>query len=84
MHCRDPRPEVQAKKVLLRKWKPASEPPSPEVPDYSQSQSTRFRREFKEPLTGSKRAAMRELFPGRRYRRNAAEADAYAASPLEA
>jgi hypothetical protein len=31
-HHRDPRPEIQAKKVMLRKWRPVAMPPSPQEP----------------------------------------------------
>jgi hypothetical protein len=72
-HRRDPKPELQAKKVLLRKWRPAADPPSPELPDNSFNEE--FHREFGEPLSSAKRriirSAMKELFPERRRRRRA-------------
>jgi endonuclease/exonuclease/phosphatase family metal-dependent hydrolase len=50
-HCRDPKPELQAKKVLLRKWRPATD-----LPDYTYSD--KFHRAFREPL---KEAFLTEL-----------------------
>ena len=60
---RDPNPEKQAKQVMLNKWQPSSSAPrsSPMTPDASIA--THFHETFQEPLSSSKRAAMRELFP---------------------
>jgi hypothetical protein len=58
---RDPRPEEQAKKVMLRKWRLAARASPPHSPDASFAE--KFHQTFKEPLSSSKRAAMRELFP---------------------
>lgn len=55
-HLRDPRLEVQAKKVLLSKWRPAGEPPSPQIPN--NSHSAKFHHRIREPLSSSKRSAM--------------------------
>lgn len=63
-HHRDLRPEIQAKKVMLRKWRPAARSPSPLSPD--NSYNVKFRRHFREPLSSSRCEAMRELFPSRR------------------
>jgi hypothetical protein len=60
-HLRDPRPEEQAKKVMLRKWRPAAGASPLHNPDASFAE--KFHRTFKEPLSSSKRAALRELFP---------------------
>jgi hypothetical protein len=57
-HHRDPRPEIQAKKVMLRKWRPVAMPPSPQNPDDSYNE--KFCCAFQEPLS-----SMRELFPSR-------------------
>jgi hypothetical protein len=76
-HRRDPKPEIQAKKVLLKKRRPAAEPPSPDMPDNSYNEE--FHKEFGEPLSSSKhrsiRSTMKELFPERR-RRGSPAADA--------
>lgn len=61
---RDPKPEHQAKRVMLRRWRPASASASrssPPTPD--NSIATRFCGTFVELITSSKQAAMRELFP---------------------
>jgi hypothetical protein len=60
----DPKLELQAKRVMLRKWQPGSvgaSRTSPTTPDASIA--ARFHETFKEPLSSSKKAAMRELFP---------------------
>lgn len=61
-HLPDPRPEEQAKKVMLRKWRPAAGSSPPQSPDVSYAD--KFHQTFEEPLSSSKHAAMRELFPG--------------------
>ena len=62
---RDPKPEKQAKRVMLNKWRPSSSAPrSSPVTPYA-SIATRFHEMFQEPLSSSKRGAMRELFPMR-------------------
>jgi hypothetical protein len=55
-----PNPEIQAKHVLLNKWtrKPASESQTPDP-----AVAVKFHETFAEPVSASKRAAMRELFP---------------------
>lgn len=67
--CRDPVPERQARRVLLSKWsrRPSNPRSSPD-----DAIATRFRETFKEPVSSSKKAAMRELFRGRRLRRRSA------------
>jgi hypothetical protein len=60
-HLRDSRPEEQAKKVMLRKWRPVARASPPHSPDASFAE--KFHRTFKKPLSSSKRAALRELFP---------------------
>jgi hypothetical protein len=56
----DPKPEKQAKRVLLNKWQrqPAN---AVQIPD--ESITTKFHETFAEPLSSSKRAAMWELYP---------------------
>jgi hypothetical protein len=49
---------------MLRKWRPVTDPQSLEIPD--NSYSNKFHHTFRDPLSSSKRLAMRELFPGRR------------------
>jgi hypothetical protein len=49
---RDPRPEEQAKKVMLRKWRPAARASPPHSPDASFAE--KFHQTFKEPLSSSK------------------------------
>ena len=70
----DPNLEKQAKRVMLSKWQPSASAPrsAPATPDATIA--TRFHETFQEPLSSSKREAMRELFPragarGRRRRR---------------
>jgi len=60
---RDPQPEKQAKRVLVNKWtrKPENAPSS--TPDAAIA--SKFHDTFTAPLSSSKRAAMRELFPRR-------------------
>jgi hypothetical protein len=57
---RDPNPEMQAKRVLLKKWtrKPVSESQTPDP-----AVAVKFHEMFAEPVFASKWAAMRELFP---------------------
>lgn len=60
---RDTKPENQAKRVMLNKWKPrsaATQPLTPATPDAAIT--TRSHENFAEPLSSSKRATMRELF----------------------
>jgi len=60
-YLREPKPEAQAKKVLLRKCRPVRSPAVPQqAPDTSIN--AKFRKVFREPLTASKSEAMRELF----------------------
>jgi len=56
-------PEKQAKRVMLSKWQPSASAPrsAPVTPDATIA--TRFHETFQEPLSSSKREAMRELFP---------------------
>jgi hypothetical protein len=56
---RDPKPKVQAKKVLLSKWKPRNQVHIINSPDVS---CDRFHKTFVELPSASKEAAMRELF----------------------
>jgi hypothetical protein len=60
---RDPNTEKQAKRIMLSKWQPSASAPrsTPVTPDATIA--TRFHETFQEPLSSSKRAAMRELFP---------------------
>jgi hypothetical protein len=67
---RDPKPEVQAKKVLLNKWEPCNQVQSLNSPDASIAD--RFQKTFVEPLSASKEAVMRELFPMKSARRGKA------------
>jgi hypothetical protein len=73
---RDLKPEKQSKRVMLSKWQlSASAPrPVPVMPDATIA--TRFHETFQEPLSSSKRATMRELFPmaGARRRQVATQA----------
>ena len=62
---RDPNPEKQAKQVMLNKWQPSSSAPRPSLVTPDASITTRFHETFQEPLSSSKRGAMRELFPMR-------------------
>ena len=66
-HLREPKPEAQARKVLLKKWRPVRSPTAPPQAPNSNI-NDKFRRVFREPLSASKSEAMRELFPaaGRR------------------
>lgn len=59
LSCRDPVPEKQARRVLLSKWE--GRPADSKTPDTAIA--NRFRETFAEPLSSSKVAAMRELFP---------------------
>lgn len=62
----DPKPENQAKRVMLKRWRPASAAASrssPLTPDASIAAC--FHETFAEPLSSSKRAAMCEHFPKR-------------------
>lgn len=59
---RDPQPEKQAKRVLLNKWNRQPDHARMTAPDATIA--TRFHAVFASPLSSSKRAAMRELFPG--------------------
>lgn len=61
MHLRNPNLEVQAKKVMLRKWRTAGRSSPPWSPDPSYAE--RFHQTFKEPQLSSKHVAMRKLFP---------------------
>jgi hypothetical protein len=58
--CRDPVPEKQARRVLLSKWehRPSNPRSSPD-----DAVAVRFRSTFAEPMSSSKKAALRELFP---------------------
>ena len=67
---RDPKPEIQAKKVLLSKWKPRNQDRSLNSPDASIAD--RFHNTFAEPLSETKQAAMCELFPTKSARRGRA------------
>jgi hypothetical protein len=58
---RHPKPEIQAKRVTLNKWKPPSHSPQLQMPD--ESIALKFHQTFAEPLSSSKRVAMRVLFP---------------------
>jgi hypothetical protein len=60
---RDPNPEKQAKRVLLRKWQPSASTPrsAPLTPDATVA--ARFHEAFREPLSSSKRQAIQELYP---------------------
>jgi hypothetical protein len=60
---RDPNPEKQAKRVLLRKWQRSASTPrsAPLMPDATVV--ARFHETFREPLSSSKREAMLELYP---------------------
>lgn len=60
---RDPQPEKQAKRVLLNKWTRRPEETVATTPDAMIA--TKFHETFTVPLSSSKRAAMRELFPRR-------------------
>ena len=66
-HLREPKLEAQARKVLLKKWRPVRSPPAPPQAPHSNING-KFRRVFREPLSASKSGAMREVFPaaGRR------------------
>jgi len=61
-HLREPKPEAQAKKVLLQKWRPVRSPAAPQQA-LDLSIGDKFRKVFREPLSASKSDAMRELFP---------------------
>jgi len=67
---RDPKTEVQAKKVLLSKWKPRNQDRSLNSPDASIVD--RFHKTFADPLSATKQAAMCELFPTKSTRRGRA------------
>lgn len=58
---RHPKPEVQAKRVMLNKWKSPSHSPQLQTPD--ESIALKFHQTFADPLSSTKRAAMCELFP---------------------
>jgi hypothetical protein len=63
-------PERQARRVLLSKWenRPSNPRSSPD-----DAVAKRFRSTFVEPISSSKVAAMRELFPERAARRGHAD-----------
>lgn len=60
---RDPQTEKQAKRVLLSKWTRRPEGAASTTPN--EAIARRFRETFTTPLSSSKRAAMRELYPRR-------------------
>lgn len=59
---RHPKPQVQAKRVMLNKWKPTAEQKRAQTPD--DGIVHKFHQAFAEPVSSTKWAAMRELFPG--------------------
>lgn len=58
---RDPQHEKQAKRVLLNKW--TCRPEEMVSTTLDDMIATKFHETFTAPLSSSKRAAMRELFP---------------------
>jgi hypothetical protein len=68
-----PNPEKQAKRVMLSKWQPSASAPRSVSVTPNMTIATRFHETFQDPLSSSKRATMRELFPmaGARERRAA-------------
>lgn len=60
---RDPKPERQPKRVMMNKWRPASASASMASPMVDATVDTQFHEMFADPLSSSKCAAMRELFP---------------------
>ena len=54
-------PEIQAKRVMINKWRSPSDCPQLKTPD--ETIAIKFHQTFTEPLSSTKRAAMRELFP---------------------
>jgi len=64
---RDPQPEKQAKRVVMNKWR--RRPDDAVSCTTDATVGTKFHNTFAEPLSSSKRAAMRELFPMRGTRR---------------
>lgn len=58
---RDPQPEKQARRVLPNKWAGLPEDVVSNTPDATVA--VKFHEAFTEPLSSSKREAMRELFP---------------------
>jgi len=58
---RHSKPEIQAKREMLGKWKLPSTPSQPHTPN--ESIAIKFHQTFAKPLFSTKRAAMRELFP---------------------
>jgi hypothetical protein len=59
----DLKPEKQAKRVMLSKWQQSASAPRPMPVTLDATIATRIHETFQEPLSSSKRAAMRELFP---------------------
>jgi hypothetical protein len=58
---RDPQPEKQAKRVMLNRWR--KKPDDAVSCTTDAAIATKFHETFAEPLSSSKKAAMRELFP---------------------
>jgi hypothetical protein len=63
---RDPQPEKQARRVMLNKWTERPEDVVTNTPDATIS--TKFHETFADPLSSSKREAMRVIFPMRSVR----------------
>lgn len=71
----DPQPENQAKRMMLNKWRKRPDDAVSSTP--GAAIATKFHETFVKPLSSSKKAAMRELFPmrGARWATPAAESD---------